>query len=819
MARKSALVIALMAALSASGAQALGLGDIVVRSGLNQPLEAEIPLLSAQDVEVDVMRANLASPEAFERAGVERAYFLNSIRFSPATLSDGRKVLRLRTRDPVKEPFLNFIVEINWPSGRMQREYTLLMDPPVFAERSRAAAVAAPIATGPAQRRVSGGPAPAFTGSYSGEAYGPTGGTDTLWGIANKVRNGHSTAQTMVALYQANPDAFSTRNMNSLKQGQTLKVPSGESIDAVSMAEARRLMIAHNQAWGTRSGVSDEPRAVVEAGQAGAASESAPVETGDGRLKLVTPPSGKDSGDGAIRDRLSGVVEAQETLSKENEELRSQLGQLASQMDKLERLVKLKDEQLAALQAGKTLPAGGAETETMPAGGSAAPTPGQTVPETGEPVATAPTPAPESGTSTPAAAPTAPVTQVSKPKPPATARPRPAPAEPDLLSQILAEPLYLAAGGGALVLLLGLGLFLARRRPAEEEILPVRPAPTVSKPQAATAATGTVAAAAESLPDLDIPDVADTFAVDEPVAAASASSLTNFDNIADPLGEADIYIAYGKYGQAEELLKATLAKDPERHEARLKLLECYAETHNRAAFESEALRLKGAAALDASLVARVAALFEAAWHGERFTLLGEVASAGTSKLPSADDIFANLDVGEAPKAQAPAPDDSSEFHLDESVEQGFSGFGAKPAEEKFEFDLSAGTAAAEHGGALDFTLGELSPPPASQPEDDFSFALHEEPSSPTPQAEETMDFDLADELAMDQGARDDLASLGAEDEDLLAGSDEASTKLDLARAYIDMGDMDGARDILSEVMTEGSLEQKQEAQALLAKLG
>lgn len=848
MARKSALVLALMAALSASELQALGLGDIVVRSGLNQPLEADIPLVSAQGVDEEMIRASLASPEAFDRAGVERTYFLSNIRFIPVTLPDGRKVVRLRTKDPVKEPFLNFIVEVNWPAGRMQREYTLLMDPPVFAKSPRPAAVSPARSSGPSARYAPSGPAPAYVGTYSGDSYGPTGSSDTLWGIANKVRGSHATAQAMVALYQANPDAFSSRNMNSLKQGKTLKLPSDASIDAVSMAEARRLMIAHNQAWASRSGVDDGPAPVLEAGQGGAVAAGTTTPSGDGRLKLVSPGGKSESaeggtGDGALRDRLSSAVEAQETLGKENEELRSQLGQLASQVEKMERLVKLKDEQMTALQSGQAAP------ETPPELAATAETPAATIGQAGEV-----TPSPDTATPEVAASPdvppatttgeasapadTAATPAVTPPAPtsaatPAAAKPlqtRPAPAEEALLDQLLANPLWLALGGGGVLIVL-LGIMALRRRQAAEEEFRLEPtvAPlkfTPPEPEAGLSA------------DLEIPDIeVETEA--EVSGAAETAVPQNFDNIADPLGEADIYIAYGKYAQAEELLKATLAKDSSRHEARVKLLECYAEIRDRNAFESEAEKLRGVADLDSGLRARVAELFESTWHGERFTLFGADRPIAEPELPSADDIFANLDVESEPRLGGARPTEpevpAGEFSLDEAQE--FSGLGSfarnepqPAAEEKFEFDLTPGAApVADQGMDFDlegFDLGKKQPTPPAQPADaglDFNldaelaaFDIGATAEPAATRAEEPMDFDLDAELAKPAPS---LGGLAAEDEDLLAGSDEAATKLDLARAYIDMGDHDGARDILGEVLLEGNIEQKQAAEALLSKLG
>ena len=279
MTRKIIPILVALALGYPQGAPALALGDLKVRSSLNEPFNAEIDLLSVRGDDLADLRAKLASPEEFLRAGVERPYVLSRLRFKVEERPGGKAVLKISTRQPVKEPFLNFLLEMNWPQGRVVREYTALLDPPVYAAAATARvqgpvvratpeplppALEMPVAEGagrpepakvvevqPPPAAVAGEPKAASEGakaappapqpkSGGAESYGPTRSGDTLWSIANRVRPDASvsTQQMMVALLQANPDAFAMGNVNALKSGYVLRVPDRGSLDAVTHAQA-----------------------------------------------------------------------------------------------------------------------------------------------------------------------------------------------------------------------------------------------------------------------------------------------------------------------------------------------------------------------------------------------------------------------------------------------------------------------------------------------------------------------------------------------------------------------------------------------------
>ena len=230
-------------------AHALGLGDIQSRSALNQQFNADIDLLSVAAGELDAVRVRLATAEAFEGAGVDRPFFLTLLKFRPQRLDNGKTVIRVTSDFPIREPFLNFLVEVNWPRGRLVREYTVLLDPPTTTKR-RAPQVrptTAQVETSRPAPAVSSAAEPQMVGE--GE-YGPVKANETLWGIARDLRpRGVSMEQMMIALQRANPNAFIRGNVNRLRQGQILRVPGTEEILEISRGEARNSYREQQDEW------------------------------------------------------------------------------------------------------------------------------------------------------------------------------------------------------------------------------------------------------------------------------------------------------------------------------------------------------------------------------------------------------------------------------------------------------------------------------------------------------------------------------------------------------------------------------------------
>ncbi|WP_312842660.1 FimV/HubP family polar landmark protein [Stutzerimonas nitrititolerans] len=898
--RNLVLAIAAASALTSEAAFALGLGEVTLKSALNQPLVAEIELLDAKSLAPGEVVPVLASAEDFNRAGVDRQYFLTDLKFTPVLRPDGKSVIQVSSSKPVREPYLNFLVEVIWPSGRLLREYTLLLDPPLYSpETAAAVAPQLPVAV-PAPRpaatpkAATSAPAsrPAAPASGQGGEYKTT-ANDTLWEIAERNRQGGTVHQTMLAIQDLNSSAFIDGNINRMKSGQVLRLPNAEQIASRSQSEAIQEVSRQNASW--RQGTAGARQLdATQRSTAGAAPTRS--ETGDS-LRLVAPEAGKstdgsDAGSGsdekALRDQLATAQESLDSSRRENADLQDRLGDLQGQLDKLQRLMQLKDDQLAKLQAqlaggveaaDDTAAAGmdepGASATGDDAGEPATDEADQAAVET-EPAAAAPaaepnaTPAPAAQ---PAAEPKKSAAPAAKPAPPVA----PAPSEPDsFIKDLMGNSMLLAVVGGSALLLLLIGLMALSRRNAMKE-----------------------AELQDSLLAESLPDNLYTAEVDRPVTAPAEDKADVRNDLAtpraadpiadtnsDPLAEADIYIAYGRFNQAAELLQNALNDEPQRSDLRLKLMEVYAELGNREGFareEAELREIGGSSAgidqLKLKYPAMAAAGFAAAaatsssddfdsfslddlaldepapaapgqdMNEEAFDLSLDDLELDSPETPTAagdslslDDLSFD-DLASEPAAESQSAEAFS-FELDEpaasndvSLEDELADFSLDLDDEKPAASASAGlqldeesaTAAADslEDTGFEFNLPSETNEPEAALVDEFDLSLGEEEVA-EPQADsfssqlEAVETEL-DELSRDLDtpvptSADDSLDEMDEDFDFLSDTDETTTKLDLARAYIDMGDAEGARDILDEVISEGSDVQQQEAREMLAKL-
>ena len=332
MVRKLAGTLATVGMLSSPLAFALGLGEAELLSSLNQPFKAKIQLAQAQGVPAEDIRVALADEKAFARAGLDRQQFLQNLSFSVRS-QNGQPYIDLSSAAPVKEPFLNFLLQVEWPEGQLMREYTFLIDPPTFnntltqqyAQTSQAAPrLAAPAATRQVEegaRRIKIGP------------------TDTLWSLARKNRPDTRVTikQAMLAIQDANPDAFPTGNINNMEAGSTILIPSRAAMTDRSAASAAREVARQNKAW------------VASRAQAVKAPQTA-TKAPDPSLSLVAENSGSDD-TAAVREELALSKESLAQSDREKAELSSRLDELQKQVNTLQKLIRLKDEQLAAMEA------------------------------------------------------------------------------------------------------------------------------------------------------------------------------------------------------------------------------------------------------------------------------------------------------------------------------------------------------------------------------------------------------------------------------------------------------------------------------------
>ncbi|WP_417514895.1 FimV/HubP family polar landmark protein [Marinobacter sp.] len=373
--RKLAVALALAGGLGSGVAQALGLGEIELQSYLNEPMDAEIVLPQSQGIDPGDVFVNIAPERAYQRLGLQRNQFIGKLRFDVATRSDGSLVVNVTSREPLREPYLNFLLELTWPNGRLMREYAVLVDPPVYAEESGVSEqVRAPSSAPAAQSRTAPSVRSAESvrrqarveqsrvsdAGYGSDTFGPTGASDTLWTIAAAVRpdNSLSMQQVMLALQDLNPDAFIGNNINRLKRGEVLRVPSADQIRSRTRAEATRTVAQQNQEF-------QQPRRTVDATVAQQPKDAAGTETaaaGDELKLLVADDEGArseaDGGSAGGDGQLAGGVDAGsavameelESARRENDELNTRVDDLQDQVQTLQRLLELKNSQLAEIQ-------------------------------------------------------------------------------------------------------------------------------------------------------------------------------------------------------------------------------------------------------------------------------------------------------------------------------------------------------------------------------------------------------------------------------------------------------------------------------------
>jgi pilus assembly protein FimV len=874
--RKLVLAIAAASALSSGMAHALGLGELTLKSTLNQPLVAEIELLDVKDLTAAELVPSLASPEDFAKAGVDRQAFLNDLTFTPVLNASGKSILRVTSSKPLSEPMVKFLVQVMWPNGRLLRDYSVLLDPSKFSSQTaEAAAQPAPTSTVAAP----------VTGATKPSQYTTT-PRDTLWEIAAKARNGGSIQQTMLAIQALNPDAFIDGNINRLKTGQVLRMPDQVQSTGLPQPKAIAEVAAQNKAWRQGRRYVAKPGAGQQQLDATnrARTDAAPTQATSDKLSLVSAESGKNRGKGvagdakALSNKLAVTQESLDTSRRDNAELKSRVADLQSQMDKLQRLIELKNNQLAKLQ---TEGANGAPAVAAAPAMSAELTPNPATPAPADAAAVAP--APEA---TPAPA--------EKP-----VEATPAASDDQKFNELLTNPVLLGLVGGGAVILLLLLLLLARRRKAQQEaekhlrmaraLAEEQPFSTdldlpessfegleVPAPSVKLATAPAMAPAPAPAPAPVIAPVVMTTPIAAPLVAPAAERSD------DVLGQAQSHIDAGRLNQAAALLEDGVKREPQRSDLRLKLMEVYGQQGDRDAFvgqerklvangdnyaqvEKLKSRFPAMALVAAGGIAAAAAAAELDAQYVKDLLLDEPPAPAPAPEPAPfeDDLDSAFDLSLddldaiTPVTPAPAPEpevtalaDLDEFPLDDDLSFGsvlqqqteikenlddLSDFdldldlGAEPspailAEDDFLLDLDE--------GVKDFPVAEAPAVPEVALDDlelpaDFDLSLAEEMH--TPDVSDTFAAELDDVNAELESLSNtigeptfteaDAALDGDDDFDFLSGTDEAATKLDLAQAYIDMGDSDGARDILNEVVSEGNAEQKSEAREMLSRLG
>jgi pilus assembly protein FimV len=600
-------LILMVCALSPSLTWALGLGEIHLNSALNEPMRAEIDLIAATPEELTALRASLAGRDAFARYGVDRPPFLSSLVFKVGKSKDKRDVLFVTSTDAIPEPFVTFLVEVNWSRGRLMREYTLLLDPPVYspgetatssapvvaaatapAAATTAAATTAPAAATPAAptaaakpRRKGAAPAatnaaettpaPAAESTETGAlpariaasgSYRVNAG-DTLSKIARSL-NAKSRAEidmTMVALFKENPRAFDG-NINILRSGAILRVPGADEIAALNQQEAISEVNKQMSTWRGRTGTLAE----------------------GGHLRLVTPKAnGGTVGTGGPNPESASKPTSGTASSLEALALKDRESQAAQQ-----RLIDLHNAELSALQH-KTAPTPPPPAVTPQ---PVAPPPPPVAATPPPPVAATPPPVAATPINTAEPTPAAPPPAVPGPAPKMPTVAKPAPSASGSWLDWITDNWWMPAAV-ILALLAGLGFASFRRRQKSQIGAFASMAQTdASEDDSDTTAKilgirkGDDSFLVEESGEHPAPDFAREPTVEHPKVTEdtlSSESAVNLDQ-GDPLAEADFHMAYGLYDQAADLVRIALDREPDRRDLRLKLLEIYFVWGNKDAF-------------------------------------------------------------------------------------------------------------------------------------------------------------------------------------------------------------------------------------------
>jgi pilus assembly protein FimV len=909
-------ITALAAAMAAFGlytgeASALALGKINVKSALGEPLRAEIEVPQITDAEADTLQVKTASSTVFRTQGMDYSGTASAVRAQLQRRANGSAVIVLTTQRPVNDPFVDYVIDANWNSGQVVRSYTMLFDPPNLRKPEPAVTVAPqlgaaaapatrppappvrvieePLASAPAPAPATRSaaaaprPAPATRANIPATASNNSGGDtvrtqrgDTLGRIAAQNKPADiSLDQMLIAVVQSNPHAFVGGNVNRMKAGVTLTMPSAEQARAVTPRQARQMVAAQSRDFNNyRSQLAAKAAPAQVATDTRAASGKVEASVDDKKPQSVAPDQLKLSKEAAKGSKSAEASVASAQQANATQERTSELNKNIEELNKLKQAAA----GTAATAASAAAPADGkpAATATVPATGNAPAAAAPATPPAAAPAAAPATPAVTAATPAPAvaaaAAPAAstgdtaaPVAEPT-PAPAPAAKPKPAPApapieEPSFVDELMENPLLPAAGGLAILALLG-GLWY-RNKKRKEGV----DAATDSVLESSLAQDSFFGASGGQHIDTSV----SAMTTGNSSLAYTPSQLDAGD--VDPVAEADVYLAYGRDLQAEEILKEALRTSPTRSALHAKLAEIYAKRKDRLALESiakDARQLTGGTGPD---WLRIAAL------GQELDAANPVYQSNTAAVPSATEIATPAALAAAaaaaraepipfentlPPTTLAAADPASAFSPSTGLDFAMSSQLTETPDATARYQAPAAPAAAPAAAAVDSGLAfEALAPAAGKPAmsmEDFDRQLAEALSIPSemapsasPEAAQSLetqpgslDFQLSDfdnqstaQLPIsDKGLPTmdfdmtslslDLPSIGEPDHthpatlaDDMAGleiddSDPLATKLTLAQEFLAIGDKEGARSLAEEVMAESSSATvKAQAQRLL----
>ena len=772
MMHRLAVCAACLLAFAPQLAPALGLGAIEARSALNAPLDARIPLTRIRSEDLEGLKVALGSPAQFELAGIARLPVLESFEFSVVE-QDGGGYIQVRTDEPIGEPSLTFLVEVDWPRGRTVRGYRLYLAPaaagaggtPAGGQAAPAAkrepgtgapvsAPASPPASGDATMTVRpSDPSQVASPPASGGAgYGPVRASDTLWSIAARVRSDDSVSvqRMMLALLEANPEAFAIRNVNALKAGVILRIPDRDELGPDDRTAAATELKRQHAAWAQyrESGrAAPAPSAPVPAAPAPSAPPPRDAEPEPrGRIEVISPETamnaaaGKEDADiRALRNELALAVEEADASRRENAELKFRLAEVEGQIKELIRLVALKSEEIAALQT---------ELRAMAA-------------------------------------------MRSRPAP-AEGEPRPAPPEgepksmPFGLGALPVSPVFLVGGAGLLLILLGVVALLRRRSSAGGR---------------------------------DAPDPAD----DPPSSGegdllleleAVAADLT--DETVDPQGRRSRAApAAGRAGGMEpEAVRSDVARTGPESLVEKRIAELRQDAPETRSDLPEEPAADGGQDHDAAIRRREPALPAEPAADDEDTF---------SREPSPDSERLAQELEDEDLRQALVSSDKADVSFDidtlvrdDSDAERKGGSTAPAGEAAGDDDRWADAALVASGSEASADTGPRVPGTARPDSGRKPVATTDEPvdRGPGPDGSDGDSTEAPRTTADDRADHAGTRAISTED----ISGDEVQTMIDLAQVYMEMGDTGNARGFLEAVLAEGDADQQDTAREMLARL-
>lgn len=790
------------AGITAADAWALSLGRLTVQSALGEPLKAEIEITQISAAEMEGLQAAIAPAEAFRAQGMEYTSVAGAIHVQLLRRSGGSAVLQLSSEQPVNEPFIDLVIDTHWASGKLQRNYTLLLDPP-SSRRSTPGVTAAPQASAaestgrtPARPTTPEQPsAPAVPAEPSrasaGEVRVKTGDTASQIALAHRPA-GVSLDQTLVAMLRANPQAFINGNVNRMRSGVVMNLPDEASAKATSAREARQIMAAQARDFNQyrRRLARMAPAAPVQAASRAAAGqvqaqvqESKPASTVPDKLTLS---KATDKGAKA-EEKLAQQKQAQEQSSRLDELQRNmaELGQIATATKPEGSAASTAAGASPAQPPGIAIPAAPPVPDAAAASDAAQPAqatasadsqPAAGTPAPDNPATDAPT-----TSDTGAGSPPAGEAQATAEEPAPAPAPLPAPeAKPSFIDSLRENPSLPLAGAAILALLLGYGGYRVaqyRRAAAEQaelddELPPADPFFDAQSGQPAHA---------------DAP----------PPEAAQAEIPVLHETPAAPQAEAAAPWAQDQTGSTSLAPDATRAQDTPPAQA----------------------PTAAAPAAAAAAAAGFGSILQSAVQTQQSPPAGSE-EPGT-RLPAPEETDTAPHMGAyLRQAAAPAAPEPGDARPDTAPTQAPAAATARPEPEPEQAAEPPAAAEAQALDPLDFDFEGFAPPTAQEPtpapetpSTEASAPATRESQSKDAEEPEDLEFDLSG-LSLDLG---DTSPPSAAPPPTIP-TDPLATKLALAQEFHAIGDSDGARSLLEEVIAEADGDLKARAQSLLAKI-